>query len=440
MLDIYMLVLSLITFRLTVVSPDGFLPKDFYKLETLVIPVWGLYANMIAQLVSQVSSHFVLHYHDKIVADGKRKIAALKAEIRQNDVPDDESTVCSYVGRFDMKSSLYDHSYKLGGMKTGKISKVGLGANIFIGTISAIALLFLILGCIYPSLNQELFGILGIAVEAGNDFEEAVYRYSFFDIVQLIIDEAKFVNTPGQYVGLGTLTVLFVFSTLLVPLSLFFVLLSIWFVPMKKKLRLRLLVVVEILQAWQYLEVYIISLLLASWQLGGVSEFMFNERYCGEFGDAFDLLTYYGFVSQSDAQCFYNKANIGPSVYLLTFSAIVLAWLTNLVTKAASQKHEDDERSSWKNRKDHDVTFDTNTATDDDSVHSLLKSVRPVAPKFLDSFKWFLKESPGIVNVSSSKLVLELQESAYDMTPISDILVDVKPVAAAAPVMMESQR
>ena len=45
----------------------SFLPDDAVVIDLVVIPMWGLYANMIAQLISQISSHFIIHYHRHIV-------------------------------------------------------------------------------------------------------------------------------------------------------------------------------------------------------------------------------------------------------------------------------------------------------------------------------------------------------------------------------------
>lgn len=53
MVDIYIFYLSLVGFRMSVKSPAVATRfKDFYGLDILVQPLWGLYANLLAQLVS----------------------------------------------------------------------------------------------------------------------------------------------------------------------------------------------------------------------------------------------------------------------------------------------------------------------------------------------------------------------------------------------------
>jgi hypothetical protein len=69
MVDVFVLLMTLASFRLSVESPDNlsFLPDSLYSINMLVVPLWGLYANMLAQFVAQISSHFVIHYHRKAI-------------------------------------------------------------------------------------------------------------------------------------------------------------------------------------------------------------------------------------------------------------------------------------------------------------------------------------------------------------------------------------
>ena len=58
--------------RVLISSPNvTCLPEGFYDIDMMVVPLWGLYANLIAQLISQISSHFIIHYHRRIVRRAK---------------------------------------------------------------------------------------------------------------------------------------------------------------------------------------------------------------------------------------------------------------------------------------------------------------------------------------------------------------------------------
>ena len=57
MIDIFVLVMTLVAFRINILSDNiVVLPRDFYVVDLIVVPVWGLYANLLAQLLSQVVS------------------------------------------------------------------------------------------------------------------------------------------------------------------------------------------------------------------------------------------------------------------------------------------------------------------------------------------------------------------------------------------------
>jgi uncharacterized paraquat-inducible protein A len=86
------------------------------------------------------------------------------------------------------------------------------------------------------------------------------------------MQQAAFTGKITDYIGLGSLAALLIATVLLVPLALALVLLYQWMQPLSTRRRYRCEVLVEALQAWQYADVYIVSVIIASWQLGPVSE------------------------------------------------------------------------------------------------------------------------------------------------------------------------
>ena len=68
------MIVALAAFRISIESPSQpFMPNDIYNINLMVAPMWGLYSNMTAQLVSQVSSHFILMYQRRIEASASAK-------------------------------------------------------------------------------------------------------------------------------------------------------------------------------------------------------------------------------------------------------------------------------------------------------------------------------------------------------------------------------
>merc|ERR1712032_1664239 len=134
-------------------------------------------------------------------------------------------------------------------------------------------------------------------------------------------------------IGLGTLASLLVVTVFLMPLAQAAVLLTQWFAPMTKRQRMRSTILNEILGAWQYMEVYVLSIIIAAWQLGGVSEFMINA-YCGALEDTFAALANYGIISDDDAQCFKVIATVEAASWLLVAASLIMMMLNHFIGTA----------------------------------------------------------------------------------------------------------
>ena len=122
-----------------------------------------------------------------------------------------------------------------------------------------------IAGFVMPSFSLEILGLIGVAVESGQEFEPAITDHSVYTIVRMLFDQARFLNTIGDYIGLTVLCCLFAGTVLIIPILQCIFLVMQWFIPLTTEKRRRLSIVNEILQAWQYIEVYLISLFVASW-------------------------------------------------------------------------------------------------------------------------------------------------------------------------------
>ena len=82
------------------------------------------------------------------------------------------------------------------------------------------------------------------------------------------------------------------------------------------------------LASWQYLEVYLIAIILAILQLPQISRFIIMDAdgasLCAPLAAAFDLLVAIGAVDESDAECLYIGATLEVGVYLLLAAALAL--------------------------------------------------------------------------------------------------------------------
>ncbi|KAL7552892.1 hypothetical protein ACHAWF_016142 [Thalassiosira exigua] len=328
MVDVFVLLMTLASFHISVESPDHlrFLPKDLYQIHMLVRPLWGLYANMLAQLVAQVLSHVIIHYHRKSV-----RAATKSQEIELNlarPLDDVEGRLCSHGFRLDYEAS-----------DKRAVLRRGVDWVLFAALVSFVILV--ICGCTLPSFSIEVHGIVGLVVESANKFKQAKSFYGVFDLAKMIMDQARHVGEFSDYIGMGTLASLLVTTVFLVPLLQAASLLAQWFAPVTTKRRWRNTQLNEILSAWQYMEVYVLSIVIAAWQLGSISEHMINA-YCGELLDTFTALSHYEILDKKDAQCFRVDATVETASWLLVAASLLLFVLNHFVGTAASQKALDD--------------------------------------------------------------------------------------------------
>lgn len=191
-------------------------------------------------------------------------------------------------------------------------------------------------GCSLPSFSLEILGMIGLAVESGREFQPAITHHSVFSMVGLLFREARFLDGAAAYIGIAGLSCLLVGTILVVPILQVACLLYQWFVPLGRKKRFRTSVWNESLGAWQYMEVYLIALFVASWQLGPVSQYMFNA-YCGPLDAWFAQMVRYGVIREEDAQCFSVQGSLEPGSFALAAAAVLLALLNSFVTKATRQ-------------------------------------------------------------------------------------------------------
>ena len=402
MVDIFVLIVSITAFRVSVQSPDvAFLPNNFYSIDLLVVPKWGLYANMIAQLMTQICSHFIIHYHRRMVERAtvsyESRVVGGNLEGGWNDNDDQiksPGSNCDHID--DTKDCLRTHAFSRPHRGESDKLRARSWVSKCLVAVAALLSLLILLGCFLSSFSLEVLGILGVVVESGQQFKQAVTDHSVFTIIKLLMGEAKFLGGAGNYIGLAVLSALLILSVLIVPILQALVLLYQWFSSMSRRHRNRMSILVESLQAWQYAEVYVISLIVAAWQLGPVSEFMINS-YCDGLSNSFATLVFFGVLSKDDAQCFRVQATIKDATYILIVAAILLGLLNAFVMRAVKQYDFD---NSWVVKSLH-YTSDKvveESPIEEDEIEEARTNIRPVPVLFTDSFRWFCRREDAVRN------------------------------------------
>jgi hypothetical protein len=137
----------------------------------------------------------------------------------------------------DERTILREHAFER--PHRGEFYKVQVrrGVSSSLCFVSLAAVVLVIVGCILPSMSMAVLGILGVAVESGQEFEEAVNNHSVFTLVRLLMNKARFLDMAGDYIGLGTLSAVFVMTILVVPILQVLALLHQSFMPLTQKQR-----------------------------------------------------------------------------------------------------------------------------------------------------------------------------------------------------------
>jgi len=409
MIDIFIIVICVAGFRVSVKSPEfDFLTENFYSFDILVVPMWGLYSNMTAQLVSQVSSHYIIYYQRRIVKKATETLkkdpeSEQECERAQPQASESKPEAGSHQEKIILKAHSFSDPYLASNEKLTIKNWVGYAIIV----LSVCMSVLLIVGSFIPSFSIEILGIIGVAVESGQNFEDAITRHSLSSIVGMLFDEARFVDQTGDYIGIGVLGCLVFATVMVVPILQVLGLIYQWFVPLTQNGRRRLSVVNEVLAAWQYVEVYLIALFIGSWQLGPVSQYMFNE-YCGALDGFLAQMVNYGILEEIDAQCYGIQGSIEPGSIALLVAAIVLALVNSVVTLANNQCLKDYGLSAQDQRLESSEPIKSNTAAKDptdvkegsqtsgsskppsNEETTETSAIRPFPFVFTDVYRWLL--------------------------------------------------
>jgi hypothetical protein len=379
----------------------------------LVVPLWGLYANMMAQLLSQVTSHAIIYYHRRVVKAAAREhdMQNPPLEAPAKEAPEDEEEIAMEpsgdrkeadgptptstpipppipatapaADASDEPECLFHHAFVRPHRVECDKLRLRPGVNPVLICVCIGLVTLVLVGCIANSISFEFLGIVGLAVESGQDFNEARSDYSIISIANLLMDEARFLGTAKDKIGMASISSLLVLSTLLVPLFQAFFLLVQWFYPLRRESRGKIGTTVEILQAWQYMEVYLVAVIVGAWQIGDVSEFLVNS-YCEDLQDAFSELVFYDLISPEDAQCFKVQASVEAAAYILIPASVCLDLLNVFVSKAVGQ-YTRDKQNETRQEPLVDATVDKEDIADPRS------SIHPMPVLFTDRFRWLLR-------------------------------------------------
>ena len=76
--------------------------------------------------------------------------------------------------------ALFSHEYSRIGRKSDKCLSIRNGVNLSLLLLATTSVFFIVMGSIFPSFATEVFGLLGILDESGQDFDNAYQKHNMF--------------------------------------------------------------------------------------------------------------------------------------------------------------------------------------------------------------------------------------------------------------------
>lgn len=309
MFDVFCLCVMMVVFNVEIVSPEWFVfPLGYYGFTLSMTCVWGMYANLIAQIISQLLSIYAIKSHRKVF---KSDWLRLKEAEAPNALPQDASVPTFEVGRLCDREILTKEGTTV---KPTLMSKYGMSL-ILIAVAVMVGTAFFVSG-----FNVRVVGILGLVQEAAIPGSSTRY-FSPFTIARFLNDGIP-PDSPGQAVGTWCIILVMAICTSLVPMAQALVLLFLWTKKTASiKLIKRLLFANELLASWQYIEVYLIAVAVGCAQLPLMCNLLVSKA-CADIQPQLNELVAEGVMDR--ATCLSMDTTIEAGIWLHFLASIML--------------------------------------------------------------------------------------------------------------------
>jgi hypothetical protein len=301
LVDSYVLILFVVAFRFHLVLSDNL------GIDVYVTPVFGFFSFLFATCLSLMLGHTVLFFHRKTM---------------QNHSEDCDSFA---------KTSLLNHGFKVQNEDSNKrFSRIVQGLLLLV-VISTMGML--LWGFLQESYTFEIGGLAGMML--GEDVSRTSYS-----VLSLGAALPSSVENP-ESLSIVFLQATFFFFTVVTPILCLLLILVLMVMPLTLKWQQYLLVAAEIANSWSAVEVFLLSIIAALFQISTFASFMIGDK-CDEinivakaiFGD-----------EDSDAVCFTVDASVESNCWYLLVGALanffVVSFCLRFAEIAVEEKVED---------------------------------------------------------------------------------------------------
>jgi len=295
LVDTYVLVVMLVAFRFHLDLSEEL------GLDVYVSPGYGFYAFLLATCLSLVVGHGMLYFH--------RRAQRL----------DDEPEVMEWIER----RSVLDHAFDVEDNGPRRPLSRFFQVTIFVSCLSA--MMFLILGFGQKSFSFEFGGLAGIALGDKNKAS-----YSLLSLGAAIPRSVEDSNSTGVLF----LQIAYYFYAVLTPIACLILLMVLLLYPTTPKIQHRLLVAAEIANAWSAVEVFVLSIVAALFQISTFASFIIGGK-CDLVNQIARTLVGGNIIPANDAVCFRVVASVQSNSWYLVVGVLLNSFAVSLVLRIA---------------------------------------------------------------------------------------------------------
>ena len=294
-LDSYVMTLMLVAFHFHIEFPttEPSVAKESL-IDVFVKAAYGFFTLILGTIISLFLSHIITFLH-KSLDEHPDQNKGEKAE--------------SYTALISFAENKY------------------LGKKLFRTLISI--LLFLTLGLVLVGSNITSFSFYfhGLAGYALDLFGILPHRdYSVIELGFQVPDAAEI---PNDFVIRFT-QVIFFLTVFVMPVAMLLTVIFVWFVPLPRKTQKFFYAIIEILNAWSCLDVFVLAIIAAITEIGTFTEFIVGDK-CDDINPF--ISKYFETILEGHNTCFEVQAYLKSGCWLLFVAAITFFITSNYVMK-----------------------------------------------------------------------------------------------------------
>ena len=294
-LDSYVMTLMLVAFHFHIEFPTTE-PSEAKEslIDVFVKAAYGFFTLILGTIISLFLSHIITFLH-KSLDEHPDQNKGEKAE--------------SYTALISFAENKY------------------LGKKLFRTLISI--LLFLTLGLVLVGSNITSFSFYfhGLAGYALDLFGILPHRdYSVIELGFQVPDAAEI---PNDFVIRYT-QVIFFLTVFVMPVAMLLTVIFVWFVPLPRKTQKFFYAIIEILNAWSCLDVFVLAIIAAITEIGTFTEFIVGDK-CDDINPF--ISKYFETILEGHNTCFEVQAYLKSGCWLLFVAAITFFITSNYVMK-----------------------------------------------------------------------------------------------------------